>query len=234
MKTFPFRTAYTQARELYGLVLNPDEFETLGVIAWGKIGNKIYRWYSYQQEPEQDELGNWYIDLPCNCDWIEAITADYEDYQKTTNHTISANNQNGWIEGYIETRKYNTNFLYPSGKFIKYFLDGNRAILADKFNKVNVLYRGFLADEEGLPCLTEKEVDAIAGFCMFTDTRKKAAITKDQVLWQTVPYWENTWKHLCTQARVPDYMNQNELDEILNVASSWDRKRFGKSFKPIR
>jgi hypothetical protein len=24
------------------------------------------------------------------------------------------------------------------------------------------------------------------------------------------------------------------MDEILNVAVSWDRKRFGKSFKPIR
>jgi hypothetical protein len=42
------------------------------------------------------------------------------------------------------------------------------------------------------------------------------------------------WKNLCTQSRVPDYINQNEMDEILNVSTSWDRKRFGKSFKPIR
>lgn len=33
MKTFSFHTAYTQARELYGLELNPDEFESLGLIA---------------------------------------------------------------------------------------------------------------------------------------------------------------------------------------------------------
>jgi hypothetical protein len=33
MKNYPFKTAYTQAREMYGLVLNPDEFETLGLIA---------------------------------------------------------------------------------------------------------------------------------------------------------------------------------------------------------
>ena len=44
---------------------------------------------------------------------------------------------------------------------------------------------------------------------------------------------EQKWKNLCTQARIPDYMNQNEMDEVLNVATSWDRKRFGKSFKPI-
>jgi hypothetical protein len=30
--TYPFQTAYTQARELYGVELNPDEFETVGMI----------------------------------------------------------------------------------------------------------------------------------------------------------------------------------------------------------
>jgi len=33
MKEFPFHTAYTQARELYGLELTPDEFESIGLIA---------------------------------------------------------------------------------------------------------------------------------------------------------------------------------------------------------
>jgi hypothetical protein len=30
---YPFNTAYTQARELYGVELNPDEFENIGIIA---------------------------------------------------------------------------------------------------------------------------------------------------------------------------------------------------------
>ncbi len=33
MKQYSFNTAYSQIRELYGLELNPDEFETLGIIA---------------------------------------------------------------------------------------------------------------------------------------------------------------------------------------------------------
>jgi DNA-binding TFAR19-related protein (PDSD5 family) len=45
---------------------------------------------------------------------------------------------------------------------------------------------------------------------------------------------EQKWKSLCSQARIPEYINQNEMDEILNVGSSWDRKRFGKSYKPVR
>lgn len=33
MKRYSFNTAYSQARELYGLELTPDEFENIGLIA---------------------------------------------------------------------------------------------------------------------------------------------------------------------------------------------------------
>lgn len=234
MKEYPFKTAYSQARELYGLTLNPDEFETIGIIAWDKIGNKRTRLYKFEQVPLVNSTGEYYIDLPCNADILEAVTTSYEDYQKTKPETIIDNNQNAWIENYIEGRKDNTSFGYVSGKFIKYYREENRLWLPNKFSKVCVFYKGVLIDDEGLPSLNEKELDAIAAFCMFIDTRKKAAVTRDQQLWQTVPYWEKTWKNLCTQARVPDYINQNEMDEILNASTSWDRKRYGKSFKPMR
>jgi len=231
---YSFHTAYTQARELYGLELNPDEFESIGLTAWGKIGNKKYRLYKYQVVPTKSELNEYYVDLPCNVDCIEAVTTNYEDYQKTTPTTLAGNNQNGWIEGYVETRKYNTGKLYVSGKFIKYREENNKIILSDRFQVVNILYKGYVVDDDGLPYLSEKEVDAIAVFCAYTDMFKKALLTRDGASMQLAQILEQKWLKLCTQARVPDYINQNEMDEILNVATSWDRKRFGKSFKPIR
>ena len=231
---YSFHTAYTQARELYGLELNPDEFESIGLTAWGKIGNKKYRLYKYQVVPTKSELNEYYVDLPCNVDCIEAVTTNYEDYQKTTPTTLAGNNQNGWIEGYVETRKYNTGKLYVSGKFIKYREENNKIILSDRFQVVNILYKGYVVDDDGLPYLSEKEVDAIAVFCAYTDIFKKALLTRDGASMQLAQILEQKWLKLCTQARVPDYINQNEMDEILNVATSWDRKRFGKSFKPIR
>ena len=230
---YSFHTAYTQARELYGLELNPDEFESIGLTAWGKIGNKKYRLYKYQVVPTKSELNEYYVDLPCNVDCIEAVTTNYEDYQKTTPTTLAGNNQNGWIEGYVETRKYNTGKLYVSGKFIKYREENNKIILSDSFQVVNILYKGYVVDDDGLPYLSEKEVDAIAVFCTYTDMFKKALLTRDGASMQLAQILEQKWLKLCTQARVPDYINQNEMDEILNVATSWDRKRFGKSFKPI-
>ena len=234
MTDYPFKTAYTQARELYGLELNPDEFESIGLTAWSRIGNKKCKIYKYQVVPTLSVLNEWYIDLPCNVDEIEAITANYEDYQKTTPTNLAGNNQNGWIEGYIETRKYNTGMLYASGKFIKYRQEGNQIFLSDKFDVVNILYRGFIVDEEGLPSLTDKELDAVAVFCAYTDMFKKALISRDSASMQFAQLLEQKWLKLCTQARLPDYINQNEMDEILNVGSSWDRKRFGRSFKPIK
>ena len=231
---YSFHTAYTQARELYGLELNPDEFESIGLTAWGKIGNKKYRLYKYQVVPTKSELNEYYVDLPCNVDCIEAVTTNYEDYQKTTPTTLAGNNQNGWIEGYVETRKYNTGKLYVSGKFIKYREENNKIILSDRFQIVNILYKGYVVDDDGLPYLSEKEVDAIAVFCTYTDMFKKALLTRDGASMQLAQILEQKWLKLCTQARVPDYINQNEMDEILNVATSWDRKRFGKSFKPIK
>ena len=231
---YSFHTAYTQARELYGLELNPDEFESIGLTAWGKIGNKKYRLYKYQVVPTKSELIEYYVDLHCNVDCIDAVTTNYEDYQKTTPTTLAGNNQNGWIEGYVETRKYNTGKLYVSGKFIKYREENNKIILSDRFQVVNILYKGYVVDDDGLPYLSEKEVDAIAVFCAYTDMFKKALLTRDGASMQLAQILEQKWLKLCTQARVPDYINQNEMDEILNVATSWDRKRFGKSFKPIR
>jgi len=234
MKTYSFNSIYSQARDLYGLELPTEEFESIGLIAWDKIGNKQHKLYKYQTGQNVNSLGEYYIDMPCNCDYIEAVTADYEDYQKTTPTTISSNNQSGWIEDYIENRKYNTGNLYTSGKFIKYREERNRLYFSDKFDKVNVLYKGIIADDDGLPYVDVKEMDAIAAFLSYSDLFKRALMTRDQSTFQMAQVMEQKWKMMCTQARVPDYMNQNELDEILNVSASWDRKRFGKSFKPIR
>lgn len=62
----------------------------------------------------------------------------------------------------------------------------------------------------------------------------KALVSKDQATLTFAQILEQKWLKRCTQARIPEYLNQNEMDEILNVGASWDRKRFGKSFKPVK
>lgn len=232
--TYPFHTAYTQARELYGVELNPDEFETLGMTAWSRIGNKQTALYRITVEPEQIDTCIWAIDLPCNADIIEAVTSEFEDWESTSNKAMTYQNNNSWIEQYIEGVRRNSNPLYSSGRFIKYRREQNRLYFDHKHTKVFILYKGFIADDDGLPFLTAKEVDAIAAFCAYINDLKASRIARDRQSLEWAMYMEQQWKRLCTMARVPEYVNQNQMDEILNVATSWDRKRFGKSFKPLR
>lgn len=234
MKEYSFLTAYTQARELYGLELNPDEFESIGLLAWDAIGNRRCRLYKFEDTPIKTSDGGYYIDLPCNVDLIESVTADYEDYQRTSATEATGGFRNGWIEDLIDDRKYNTNFLYSPGKFIKYRIEGNTMFLADDFSKVIILYKGIIADETGLPFLTDKEVKAIAVYCAYVDMFRRALVTKDQATLQLSQILKNEWNNMCSRARVPSYINQNEMDSILDAATSWDRKRFGRSYKPMR
>ena len=176
----------------------------------------------------------WYIDLPCNYDIIEAVTASYEDYQKTSSSTISEDMTSMYGESYIENRKFNTGLNYISGKYIKYQQIGNKLQINDGFAKVNILYKGIEADDEGLPYINEKEADAIAAYCAFTYLYKKAIQTRDNSTTQMSQLVRQDWNRLCAAARVPVYINQNEMNQILDVNSSWDRKRFGKSYKPMR
>ena len=41
-----FHAALYQANLLYGIELNSDKFEEIGLIAWGFIGNKQTRFFS--------------------------------------------------------------------------------------------------------------------------------------------------------------------------------------------
>jgi hypothetical protein len=44
---------------------------------------------------------------------------------------------------------------------------------------------------------------------------------------------KNDWRTKCSQAQVPEEISQNEMDSILDVKTSWNRKKYNKSYKSI-
>ena len=157
-----FNAAYAQANLLYGLEIPPENFEEIGLIAWNKIGNKNYQLYRYRTDINQDTLS---IQLPCNCDEIEAVTYMFEDWNYSTNQTVNGDYQSQFIEQYIEGRKLYSGELYQSGKFAKYQQVGDTLMFDKNYGTVNILYKGVILDDEGLPFLNHKEVEAIACYC---------------------------------------------------------------------
>lgn len=235
VKTYPFYTAYSQLNDIYGLEIPEDLFEVMGLTAWERIGNKQYRMYRIRLHPERcdDGLG-WYVKVPCNCDIIESITADFEDAQRTSPIMDFPSIYTLPNENFNEYMKFDVDSLYQSGRFVKYKLLGDRILINEPYPAINILYKGIYADEEGLPFLNIKEVEAIASYCAFTQMRKQSYIAKDANILKLSQVEEANWKRLCDAARVPQKLNQNEMDEILNARSNWDRKRYNLSFKPVK
>lgn len=232
MELFNFNTAYTQLREVYGIELNPDEFETLGMIAWTKIGNKIISLVNATLEVDDNGI----IELPCNVDTIEAVYINQPDYQGTSNQQDTPLIYNQYVEQYINLRRgENTSLLYKDGKLIKYrVIDQNKIQVSLPSGWINILYKSVKYDEAGLPLINVKEVDAIAAYCAYTINFKKALMTRDQSTFQMSQVLKQEWLKLCDHARTPISMSQNDFDAIGDVKYSWDRKSYGKTFKPIK
>lgn len=226
-----FNSAYYQANLLYDLELPPEKFEEIGLIAWNKIGNKqtrLYRCTLAVQCPDNT------VQLPCNCDIIEAVTYGFEDWNYSTNFTVNGDYASSFIENYIEGRKLYEDPLYTSGKYAKYSRVGDTLYFDSNYGQVYILYKGVILDDEGLPFINEREKDAIACYCAYTSKFKEGLRTHNQTILQESQLLEQRWYKLCDNARIPEYLDQNDMNKILDAKSSWNRKLFNKSYKPVK
>lgn len=229
MNTNDFHYAMSLCHTLYGIELQDDVFEEIALVAWGLIGNKRTRTYRYSVCMDTCEDST--IELPCNADILEAVTTSWEDWGNVTNDTPDGDAYSGITEQYIEHRKSFHDPLYASGKFIKYEKVGNTLYLDKHYRKVNILYRGIILDDEGLPELTDKEALAIATYCAYVTKYKEGLMTNNTNIIQTANTLKQQWYIQCDQARTDQYLSQNEWDQILEAKTNWNRKVYSKSFK---
>ena len=226
-----FNSIYAHTKLLYDTELTPDELEEIGLIAWNKIGNKQTKLYRCRSKIDCETLS---VELPCNCDIIEAVTYDFEDWRYVTYDTVNGDYQSQFIENYIEGRKLYNSPYYMSGKFAKYERINDTLYFDKVYGSVNILYKGVILDDDGLPYVSEKEKDAIACYLAYTKRFKEGWKTHNQNMIQEAQLLEQRWYRLCDAARVPQYINQNEMNEILDAKTSWNRKIFNKSWKYVK
>lgn len=230
MELFTFGTAETQLRELYSIEMEHVQFENMAYIAWEKIGNKLYTLKTDLFEPE-----NGLITLPDGVNQIEAVYINTPDYPRTSNMGLPPRNNEAFIEGYIECRKWQKNDLYTSGMMIPFTIIGENQIkVPENYPEVLVLYKIISFDENGLPLINSKEVDAIAAYCAYSEFFKKSLQTRDQATFSMAQMLEQKWAKLCDHARTPISISENDFNAIGDVKYSWDRKSYGVSFKPIK
>lgn len=230
MTTNKFYYCTVLLEQLYGISLPDEQFEEIALVAWNLIGNKRCRLYRYQACPD----ANGAIELPCNVDILEAVTYDFEDWDYVTNTTPNGDINSAHTEHYIEARKEFQDPMYIRGKFVKYEQVGNTLYIHQPHGKVNILYRGVILDEDGLPELTDKEALAIATYCAYTTKFKEGLMTNNGNIINLADTLKVRWNVQCDQARSPEYLTQNEMDQILDAKSNWNRKIHNKSWKGNR
>lgn len=232
-----FHAAYARANLLYDVELNPTDFEEMALSGFEKIGNYRYRMYHAVVYLQPDADGGFFADLPCNCDpeLIESVTLTWgENWKYTSNLTINGDWDSHYVENYIEGRKLNKSEYYDNGIFAKYTIAGSRLHFTNPYGKVHILYRGILCDDDGLPQLTEKEVEALAAYVAFIVKQKNAWRINDINSLRMSEIAKQDWMRLCSHARTPRYVNQNDFDRILDAQASFNRKKFNWSLKPVK
>lgn len=225
-----FKQALFQAHLLYDIDIDEDDFEELGLICWNMIGNKQYRLYRFTADIS---CNNRTIQLPCNVDQLEAVTLNHEDWNYVTNDTPNGDFNSAYVESYIESRKCNTDPLYISGKYAKFERVGDTLIFDKDYGKVNILYKGFIVDDDGLPDINNKECLAIATYVASVVLFKKGISTNNNAIIQQSQLLEQKANRYIDNARVPEYFTQNELDRVLDAKSSWNRKSYNRSLKTM-
>lgn len=221
-----FHYALFLLETLYDITLPEDQFEEIALVGWELIGNnrvKLYR-YSICLDGCQTQLT-----LPCNVFELEAVTTRNESYGTDSLGEKDLNSIS--IENSIERSKYNMNPHYIPGQYIKYELVGNTLYFDKPYRQINILYKGLVLDEDGLPEITNKEATALATFCAYTVKFKEGIKTNNPNIISLADRLQMKWFTQCDQARVDGHMSQNNWDDILDARVSWNRKQYRKSLK---
>lgn len=222
-----FRAAYGLANTLYGVSLDLEEFEDIALVGWEMIGNKETRLYRYKADTEHRK-----ITLPCNVDLIEAVYLPGPDSNNMDSIT-DYNYYNVNVEYYNDLEKKEMNPFFNKGHLAKYRIEGDSIVFDRDYNNVTIIYHGIIVDDDGLPYLSDKELQAIASYVAYVDIYKKSLIRRDGNLVNLANVVKADWLRLCNSARIPTHITQNDMNDVLDVKTRWDRKMYGKSFKPM-
>lgn len=222
-----FKAAYSLANTLYGIVMDESTFEDIALQGWLLIGNKQTCLHKYRASVEDGK-----VLLPCNVDYIEAVFSNHTDASKTT--SLGENVINKFIEEYVESYNKHNHPFYVSGHLVNYRVEGDYLLLESNHSSVTILYHGIITDSEGLPYLTDKELQAIAAYVAYADTYKKSLVMRDGNLMQLANVLKADWLRFCNSARIPEHLSQNDINSVLDVKTRWDRKSYGNSLQVLK
>ena len=238
-----FLNAKFLLKDAYGITMTDEDFVERAYRGFRKLGNIATATHKYRATVE-----NGTVKLPCNVEFIESVSTkdiviDHINdviYSIDNNHSMITNQY--YYPDIVTAGVYNKvnlsrTQLHPNGVFIPYEICGKNEYIKVKEQldgeEITIIYRGQVLDEDGLPALTSKEVEAIACFVAYYDVKKRIFMKEPGLegMWSII---QQEYPRLMAAAKIPEYLSQSFWDELLSANTRFDRKQFGSSYKLMR
>jgi len=243
--TLDLMSAYMILKRRYGIDITPDDFIEEAYLAFKEINSVPVKYYYYVTKPsDPDSMA---IQLPCNLYRILSITStpmnsdgfkDIEPYMEFRNNRDAKTQFYNILAGNSDLKTYHLNDTPYTGlgTYIKYeYIEGEDSTIQimDKrlFDKeIHIVFEGIAVNKEGLPLITRKHAVAIAAKVALVFATRMS-FKGNQAMVQMVPFLQQESARLAQAAAIPEHITDNELDEMLNEFSRYERKRYNRSFK---
>lgn len=98
MKKNNFKSVYSTANILYKTMMDPNDFEDIALNGWQLIGNRQTKLHKLITNTINGK-----VNIPCNCEYIEAIFSNVNDAKISSNMIGNYDNRMQWVEDYIES-----------------------------------------------------------------------------------------------------------------------------------
>lgn len=235
--TMNIRAGISVLKTLYGMHINEFDYIDIAVDALRNI--KHFGTTEYISYITVDQSGK--VMLPCNMDSIDAVTTE-EMGRKAYSTRVEFD-----MDGIVGTDTYyameNTMNALGRGSrpglagaygkgYISYQLEG-KTISVDKSyagKRIAFAFTGIATDLEGYPLITRKQSNALAAISARV-IAVKGANKGDKILASMVEYYTGVSGRLIQAASIPEDLTDNELDEVLNAKTSFNRKSINRPTK---
>ena len=234
------RAGLPVAKTKYGATIDDSDYIDLAVDFLRDV--RHFGASDYYTVVTSDGKGN--VTLPCNVHTIEAVMTSRIGLQKYDNRLFyTMENKLGGTDEFINQSNIMNELLYwpdqtsekRSGQgYVDYRFISKRTInIKSPGISVVVAYNGLTVDEEGFPLITRKQANGIAAAVLHQQTLLKA-FKGDQNAANMLAFTTQESGRLKQAASIPEEITENELDELLNAKTSFNRKTFRRPSKHAR
>jgi hypothetical protein len=183
--------------------------------------------------------------LPCNVNTIDAVTTEHMGRKAyATRVLVETDGILHTDQYYLEERIQNglRNNIWRPGLggltgpgYISYQLECRHITVSKEFvdQRIAIAFTGIATDPEGYPLITRKQANALAAVAAKT-LCIRGANRGDKALASMIQFYTPLAARLIQAASIPENFSDNELDEVLNCMTTFNKKSVSRPSKYSR